>query len=93
MAIVDRPVRLVEEARSVQQVAQLGTRETVFAPVDLGRAAGPGFPFEDGPAAFGKFPIEPAVVGDDDDCFLDEGIHGRFVDSMSPPAIAALITL
>jgi hypothetical protein len=48
MAIVDRPVRLVKEARPVQQVAQLGTREAVSAPVDLRRAAAQAMPSKTG---------------------------------------------
>jgi hypothetical protein len=50
MTIVDRPVRLVEEAGTVQKVAEARTFEAVFAPLDLGRRAAPGLPLEDPPA-------------------------------------------
>ena len=66
MAVVDGPVRLVEETRPVEQVSELATRETVRSPIDLGHAAAPGHPLEDRPVSLGKLAIEAGVVRDRD---------------------------
>src|ERR1700688_1884935 len=46
MAIVDCPVSLVEEAGTIQEVAEARTFEAVFPPFDLGRGAPPCLPLE-----------------------------------------------
>lgn len=83
MAVVDRQVRLVAEAGTVQQVAELRAGEAVFAPVDLAYAAAPGLVLEDGSVAFGELPVAPTVVRNDEDRIFGEGRVGRVIESVA----------
>ncbi|MEY9136149.1 hypothetical protein ACVMII_005049 [Bradyrhizobium diazoefficiens] len=80
MAVVDGPMGLVEVAGAVEQVAELRAGEAVRSPVDLGRAAGPSFLFEERPVALGELAIEIAVVRNRDEAVFDEGRDRCIVD-------------
>ena len=83
MAIVDRPVSLVEETSAAQEITQARAFESVFPPLDLGRRTTPSLPLEYRPVAFGEFTVEARVVGNDDHGVFRERGDGRFIDALS----------
>ena len=83
MAIVDRPVRLGEEAGAVQKVTQARAFESVFPPLDLGCRTPPSLPLEYWPVAICEFAVEARVVGNDDHGVVRERRDGRPVDALS----------
>jgi hypothetical protein len=82
MTIVDRPVRLVEEAGTVQKVAEARTFEAVSAPLDLGRGTAPGFPLENWPVTLGEFPVEAGKRM----TIIDEMVAGQRIDEAAVSA-------
>jgi hypothetical protein len=62
MAVVDRPVSLMEEAGTFQEIAQARAFEAVLSPFDIGCRAAPSLALECRPVALGEFPVEPRWV-------------------------------
>ncbi|MFB9264429.1 hypothetical protein ACFFWD_14805 [Bradyrhizobium erythrophlei] len=83
MAVVDGPMGLVKEARTVQEVTEARALEAVFSPLDLCRRTAPGLSFEYRPVAFREFAVEPCVMGDDDHGIVDERRDRFLVDPLS----------
>jgi hypothetical protein len=83
VTVVDRAVCLVEEAGTVQQIAQTRAFESVFAPFDLGRRTAPGFPLEDRPVTLGELPVETGIVSDNDYSVRYERSDLGFIDPSS----------
>src|SRR6516225_4190730 len=83
MAIVDRPVSLVEKAGAVQEVAQARPFEAVFPPLDLGRRTAPGLALENWPVALCEFAVEARVMGNDNHGVVCERRDGYLVDPLS----------
>jgi hypothetical protein len=47
MAVVDGSMSLVEEPSAIQEIAEAGSFEAMFAPLDLGRGTTPGLALEE----------------------------------------------
>jgi hypothetical protein len=74
---------VMKVAGAVEEVAQSGPFEAVRAPLYLRRRAAPGFAFKIRSVAFGEFPVEPGIVGDDDHGMGHKRSDGRLIDPVT----------